>query len=276
MNHRKSDQLGRVLVMNSDGKVDQYAFVIDGTYPYYGDGQITVSYTWNDTKSNTDFSGNVANSATLQQFVKDDTRDLSVMAYSANHFRHKVVFYGTLPSFYGVSIGVRYSGIGGTRYSMVVGGNVSGYYRTTANNNLAFIPDLNDTSNPMVVDIMKILNNPDAADSYKTYIRNSSGKIAERSGGINGFFGTWDIRAAKKFKVYNKHAMELSADIFNFTNLLNKDWGTRKVLGNQTIVTPNSFDQDKKEFGYNVNANSGVITPSGTPWQIQVGLRYSF
>ena len=276
MNHRKSNQLGRVLVMNSDGKVNQFAFVLDGTFRYFRDGQITASYTWNDTKSNTDFSGNVANSATLQQAVKDDTRDLSVMAYSGNHFRHKVVFYGTLPTFHGVTVGVRYSGTGGTRYSMVVGGNVSGYYRTTGNNNLAFIPDLNDASNPMVVDIMKILDNPDAASSYKTYIRNSSGKIAERSGGVNGFFGTWDIRASKNFKLYGKHALELSADVFNFANLLNKEWGTRKVLGNQTIVTPNSFDQNKKEFGYNVNANTGVITPSGTPWQIQVGLRYSF
>ena len=276
INHRKSNQLGRVLVMNSDGKVNQYAFVLDGTFRYYGDGEISASYTWNDTKSNTDFSGNVANSATLQQAVKDDTRDLSVMAHSSNHFRHKVVFYGTLPSFKGVNIGVRYSGTGGTRYSMVVGGNVSGYYRTTGNNNLAFIPDLNDASNPQVADIMKILNNPNAADSYKAYIRKSSGKIAERGGGINGFFGTWDIRASKKFKVYNKHALELSADIFNLANLLNKEWGTRKVLGSQTIVAPNSFNQATQEFGYNVNANTGVITPSGTPWQIQVGLRYSF
>jgi len=276
MNHRKSNQLGRVLVMNSEGKVNQYAFVIDGTFRYYGDGQITASYTWNDTKSNTDFSGNVANSATLQQLVKDDTRDLSVMAHSANHFRHKVVFYGTLPTFYGVSVGVRYSGTGGTRYSMVVGGNVSGYYRTTGNNNLAFIPDLNDRNNPQVENIMRILDNPDAAESYKKYIRNSSGKIAERGGGVNGFFGTWDIRASKKFKVYGKHALELSADIFNLANLLNKEWGTRKVLGNQTILAPNSFDHAKNEFGYNVNANTGIITPSGTPWQIQAGLRYSF
>jgi len=171
INHRKSNQLGRVLVMNSEGKVNQFAFVIDGTFRYFRDGEVSGSYTWNDTKSNTDFSGNVANSATLQQAVKDDTRNLSVMAYSANHFRHKVVFYGTLPTFHGISVGVRYSGTGGTRYSMVVGGNVSGYYRTTGNNNLAFISDLNDTSNPMVQDIMKILNNSDAAESYKKYIR---------------------------------------------------------------------------------------------------------
>jgi hypothetical protein len=76
--------------------------------------------------------------------------------------------------------------------------------------------------------------------------------------------------------VYNTHALELSADIFNLANLMNKKWGARDILGNQTIVVPSSFNQDKKEFGYNVNANSGVIIPSGTPWQIQVGLRYSF
>jgi hypothetical protein len=41
------------------------------------------------------------------------------MCYSDNHFRHKVVFYGTLPTFYGV--GVRYSGIGGTLQFIVRG-----------------------------------------------------------------------------------------------------------------------------------------------------------
>jgi hypothetical protein len=61
--------------MNSEGKNNSYTVVLDGTYRYYKDGQITISYTWNDTKDNTSYNGNVANSATLSLMVKDDPRD---------------------------------------------------------------------------------------------------------------------------------------------------------------------------------------------------------
>ena len=85
---RKSDKVGRVLEMVSEGKVNQFAFVIDGTWRYFKDGELSFSYTWNDTKDNTSYNGNVANSATLSQMVVDDPRDLSQMSYSSIQFRH--------------------------------------------------------------------------------------------------------------------------------------------------------------------------------------------
>jgi hypothetical protein len=123
---RKTDRVGRVLELVSEGKVNHFAAVLDGTFRYFRDGEITASYTWNDIRDNTSYNGNVANTATLFLMVKDDPRDLSRMTYSDNQFRNKVVFYGTLPTFYGVSVGLRYSGIGGTRYSLRVNGNVNG------------------------------------------------------------------------------------------------------------------------------------------------------
>ena len=68
--------------MVSEGKVNQFAFTVDGTWRYYKDGELSFSYTWNDTKDNTSYNGNVANSATLSQMVVDDPRDLSKMTYS--------------------------------------------------------------------------------------------------------------------------------------------------------------------------------------------------
>ena len=121
---RKTEQIGRVLELNSEGRNNTYTLVIDGTYRYFKDGQITASYTWNDSKDNTSYNGNVANSATLSQMVVDDPRDLSRMSYSNGHYRTKVVLYGTLPTWKGFVVGVRYSGIGGTRYSLRVNGNV--------------------------------------------------------------------------------------------------------------------------------------------------------
>ncbi|WP_341838701.1 TonB-dependent receptor [Chitinophaga caseinilytica] len=273
---RKTTNVGRVLELNSGGKVNQFAVVLDATWRYWKDGEITGSYTWNDSKDNTSYNGDVANTATLGLMVKDNPRDLSHMTYSDNQFRHKVVFYGTLPSWKGFSVGVRYSGLGGTRYSLAVNGNVNGDFVTS--NDLAYIFNVND---PNVSQVYKdgingILNNANASNSLKSYIRESMGKVAERNGGENGFFGIWDLRIAKKFSFAKRHGIELSVDGFNIANMLNKDWGTNKSLGKQNIYTTTGFDKAKNEMVYRVGANTGVVSPGGTPWQVQFGARYSF
>ncbi|WP_421942183.1 carboxypeptidase regulatory-like domain-containing protein [Pedobacter sp.] len=272
---RLTNQFGRVLELNSKGRVNQFAVVADATWQYFRDGEIFVSYTWNDTKDNTSFNGNVANSATLSLPVKDDPRDLSRMSYSDNHFRNKVVIYGTLPTFYGVTVGVRYSGIGGTRYSLLAGGNINGDF--VATNDLAYVFDRNNQNVPQSIrtGLQTLLDNPSASESLKRYITRYSGQIAERNGGVNDFFGIVDVRVSKKFKFGNKQTLELSGDIFNFGNLLNKKWGVNETLGNQALYAVSGFDAVNKSFTYRVN-NTGVVTPSGNPWQMQIGLRYGF
>lgn len=289
---RLTNQFGRVLELNSKGKVNQFAVVIDASWQYFKDGQISASYTLNDTKDNTSFNGNVANSATLSLPVKDDPRNLSTMSYSDNHFRHKVVIYGTLPTFYGVTVGVRYSGIGGTRYSLLSGANNNGDFVTT--NDLAYIFDRNNTSVPTNVrnGLQSLLDNPLASQSLKDYILSNEGKIAERNGGINKFFGIVDLRISKKIKLYKTHNIEISGDIFNVGNLIKKKWGVNETLGSQALyalgipevknsagvvtspAVPN-FDTTNKVFNYRVN-NSGVVNPSGNPYQFQLGFRYGF
>lgn len=284
---RISNKLGRVLELNSKGEVNQFAVVIDGTYQYFKDGDISFSYTWNDTKDNTSYNGNVANTATLVLPVKDDPRDLSRIGYSDNQFRHKVVVYGSLPTFFGVSIGIRYSGIGGTRYSLLSGANSNADF-VAGTNDLAFIFDNNNPSVPQSVKngLTAILNNPDASESIKNYINKYSGKIAGRNGGINNFYGVFDLRISKKIRLHKTHNIELSGDIFNVANMFNKTRGVNKSLGTQALyaigvpsTTTNpalpAFDAAYKRFNYRVNT-AGIANPSGDPFQIQIGLRYNF
>lgn len=273
---RKSEKVGRVLELVSEGKVNQFAFTVDGTWRYYKDGELSFSYTWNDTKDNTSYNGNVANSATLSQMVVDDPRDLSKMSYSNNQFRHKLVVYGSAPTFWGITVGARFSGIGGTRYSLIVNGNVNGDF--VPSNDLAYIYDPNDSATPEYIreGINSILDNPNAEQGLKDYIRRSFGKVAERNGGVNGFYGTLDLRLAKKFKVYKKQNIEVSVEMFNVTNMLSKKWGANHALPAQRIYSITGFDKDAQQYVYNVNANTGVSGLSGTPFQIQLGLRYGF
>lgn len=273
---RKSNRIGRVLELVSEGENDTYTLIVDGTFRYFRDGQMTASYTRNNTRDNTSYNGNVANSATLFQMVVDDPRDLSVMSYSNAHFKDKVVLYGTLPSMFGVNVGVRYSGIGGTRYSLRVSGNVNGDFVNS--NDLAFVFDPNNpnTSATVATAMRSVLDNED--NLARKCIAKYVGTIAERNGCENDFFGTWDVRIAKRFIIPGMGAtgFELSMDLFNISNLINKESGTTKILGDQNLQTIRSFDRTSNQYVYSVNTNVGVINPGGTPYQFQVSGKILF
>jgi len=276
LNSRKTTEIGRVLELNTIGKVNQFAFVIDGSWRYYKDGYLSFSYTWNSVKDNNSYNGNVANTSTLALMVKDDPRDMSQMSYSNNQFRHKFVAYGTAPTFWGITAGLRFSGIGGTRYSVIVGGNVNGDY--VSSNDLAFIFDPNDpnTDPDVKQGLEDLLANPNVQGTLKDYIRSHYGKMAERNGGTNGFYGTFDLHLEKSFKLYKSHAIDVSVDLFNVANMLNKDWGAGKNLSYVSLYSITGFDQDKKQYTYKVNTNAGVASGNGNPYQFQIGLRYKF
>ncbi|ASW74442.1 TonB-dependent receptor [Chryseobacterium piperi] len=260
---RINPNFGRVLELVSDGKVNQFSFVVDTSYRYWKDGEITASYTWSDIKDNTSYNGNVANSATLSTMVESDPRNLR-MTYSDNQFRNKIVLYGNSPTIAGFTVGLRYSGIGGTRFSMTAGGNVNGDF--VDSNDLAYIfPNLTQS----------LIDDPEVGKALKNYITDYNNKIAERNGGKNGFFGVWDVRVAKKIKFEKIGAFELSIDIFNVANLLNKEWGVNKSYGNTSLYRITKFNPDTKQFEY-IRNTSGLEPLSGNPYQIQIGAKYTF
>ena len=131
-----------------------------------------------------------------------------------------------------------------------------------------------------------MLDNPLASQSLKDYILKYEGTFAERNGGINGFFGVVDMRLSKKITLHKTHNVELSADVFNLGNFIKKKWGVTENLGSSALYAlgvpaangnpalPN-FDTTNRNFNYRVN-NTGVVNPSGNPYQFQIGLRYGF
>jgi len=274
---RKTNEVGRVLMLTNGATLRQAAVIFDASYRYLKDGYLNVSYTLNDAKDNSSYNGNVANTSTFRP-VKSDPRDLSSVDYSDNQYRSKLVVYGSTPSWKGFSASATFRGMGGTRYSMTVDADINGDFvgGPGNDNDLAFVFDPNSptTSAANKASMEKILNNPE--NRSKAYILESLGKIANRNGGINPFSGTFDIRVQKEFKTYKTQKLTLSFDAFNFANLLNKKWGVNYNLGDQSLLYVTRFDQVKQQYEYRVNENVGVTTPNGTPYQIQLGARYSF
>lgn len=127
------------------------------------------------------------------------------------------------------------------------------------------------------------------------YLRSRRGEYAER----NGSRGPWNHVVDLKFlqDIYfksgdKKHTLQLSIDIFNFTNLLNEDWGVRNFVRSnvqplQTVSTSDdtpvfsfvdsvlTYDADGNPTGLNTEEVDDFGLQSSR-WQAQVGLRYIF
>ncbi len=274
-NSRKTTEVGRVLELISPGEGNQLTWVVDASVRVGKDGYVNTSYTYNTTKDNSSYNCCVANTSTGLP-VKDDPRKLNY-SYADANFRDKLVVNGATPTWKGFQLGTTLIGIGGTRYSFLVGGGTSLNGDFVLNNDLAYVYDPTNPKTPESIKkgMLDLLNNPDADKSIKDYINRSLGKIAERNGGVNPFFTTVDLRLIKAITTLKKQKIELSADVFNFMNLLNKEWGRNNNRGSTNLLNINGFDQTTMQYQYAVQ-NLSARQIGGTPWRIQLGVRYSF
>lgn len=273
---RKSNNLGRVLELNSVADATQYAVIFDLGMLIGKDGYLNASYTYNQAKDNSSYNCCVANTSTFLPVV-DDSRVLS-RGYSDNQFKDKVVVNAASPTWKGFIFGASLVGIGGSRYSfLVTNGSLQGDF--PLNNALAYVYDPNDPSTPENIreGINGILNDPNTTESAKKYLRESFGKVAVRNGGENPFNATIDLRLIKNIKTIKGQALELSADVFNFANLLNKEYGVDNDLGSsRNLYSIQGFNQTTQTYNYRVESGVGVRPINGTPWRVQLGVRYAF
>lgn len=190
-------------------------------------------------------------------------------------------------------IGLFYEGAQGTPISYVYNDNGRILGDTFSNSALIFIPEnqsqivlVNDPSTGL--DPQQQWEALDAFIESNKYLRGRRGDYAERNGDRLKWSHVIDLKFAQEFTLNiknKKHTFEFTADIFNFTNLLNKEWGKRYFatfdqvqLLNQVGFLP---DGTTPTFKYNpaVEGTLNQIDDQGlnsSRWQMQVGIRYTF
>ncbi len=181
--------------------------------------------------------------------------------------------------FFEVAEGNRHIASGGNRYSFIYAGDVNG--DGNPGNDLIYIPtDQNDI----------MLSDPgdwaalNAFIEQDDYLSEHRGQIAERFGAVNPWYSNIDFRILQDFAINigsQKHTMQLNFDILNVANLLNDEWGVRK-LANPAALSPltlDRFDESTGEpvFDFTGPSETYIDDPSIiSRWQMQVGLRYFF
>jgi len=163
---------------------------------------------------------------------------------------------------------------GGNRYSHIYSGDVNG--DGFGGNDLIYIPrdqgDINLTDPTQ----WSALN---AFIEQDPYLSENRGKIAKRNGLLNPWFNNIDLKINNEF-LLSERKVEVSFDIMNLANLLNSEWGVRKIA-NPLALSPLTLDSwnaaGEPVFSFNGVEKTFVDDFSEfSRWRMQIGVRISF
>ena len=117
-----------------------------------------------------------------------------------------------------------------------------------------------------------------------SYLSTRKGNFTERNGGRTPWNNTMDLRFLHEFKLQGRKSIQLTYDIINFLNLLDKKLG-------YVYFSPNTFNSTAS-VGLSRTTNPGgtadptfswskpgapySIDPLASRWQMQFGARYTF
>ncbi|MGQ0639361.1 MAG: carboxypeptidase regulatory-like domain-containing protein [Gemmatimonadaceae bacterium] len=187
-----------------------------------------------------------------------------------------------------MSQGNRFGGAGGNRYSFIYSGDVNG--DGSGGNDLIYIPrDQSDiiletyTDGGRTITAQEQWTRLDAFIRQDKYLNDHRGTIAERFGALNPWYSNLDLRVLQDFAVPTagtRHAFQLTLDVLNVGNLINSDWGVRKVASPAAtsplrLVRFNAAGAPVFNF---TGPSATFIDDPGlfSRWRAQLGLRYFF
>jgi hypothetical protein len=217
-----------------------------------------------------------------------------LLSYSVWDLRHRIVgnvsYQKKWFDFMATTVSVFYNGQSGEPFSFIVSGDLNGDGSTF--NDLAYIPkqkgeilltpsSITDTRTPD--EIWSQLN---AFIDRDPYLKDHRGEYAARNAARTPWESRFDVRFMQEFFIKagkRKHTLQFTADIENFANMLDQDWGRDyyvqfntfnllKLEGYEGASNTGrpvfSFDNSKSEAWQVINLNS--------VWRMQLGLRYIF
>jgi hypothetical protein len=258
-----------------------------------------VAYTYSKSKSVND-GGSIAQSMWRDRNVSGDP-NADVLSYSNFYQPHRVIaaayYRFEYAKYLATSIGFTFEAANGGTASYTYGGDLN--RDGLSGNDLIYIPkDQNDI----------VLTTENAADTrtpaviwgqlntfinQDPYLSQHRGEYAERNGVLLPFYKRLDLNFSQdvNLKVNTKtNTLRFSLDIFNFGNLLNKNWGAtyfsnRTALLNFKKVETTGANAGKPVFSfpYLDAANQVPLTSSfqkstsqASRFQVQLGVRYIF
>jgi hypothetical protein len=258
-----------------------------------------LAYSYGDSRSVND-GGSIAQSIWRDRSVSGDP-NADVTSYSNFYQPHRVIaaaFYRKeYAKYFATSLGFTFEAANGGTSTYVYSGDLNGDGLTT--NDLVYIPkDQNDI-------VLEGVNGSDTRTAsviwgqLNTYINQDPylskrrGQYTERNGLLLPFYKRLDLNFTQDFMVRTgkkTNTLRFTADVFNFGNLLNKNWGiyhipNRTALLNFKRVETTGANAGKPVFSFPYLDATNQIpltstfqnsTSQNSRYQVQIGVRYIF
>jgi len=243
---------------------------------------VDIGYTWTrtmDVMGLLGFHGQVF----LRNNPLEGTLTSRRLARSARDIPHNLVATAIFPVAAGFRGGLFFRARSGTPWAFTVGGDANA--DGASGNDFAYIPrDSSDLS----------LRNPAAFHALDDLIarlvcvRSQRGRIMARNSCRNHSVMMLDARIAKSINQKSARRVELSADMFNLPNLLNRRWGIARETSDREFVplmTVVGWDaaHNRPQYSIAIPAGGAPILPSidkaivdASRWRIQIGARYEY
>ena len=258
----------------------------DGLYANLG-------YTWGLAKDVGGTNSTTASSGWRFNPSQGDPNN-PVLAYADGDRRHRI--FGTVSYRYdwdwnglATTVGAYYNGLSGRAFSYLVNGDVNGDGNTGSNSNdLMYIPK-------SASDIVLVTSAGAAAPqsdydalmafiNSDSYLKDNKGKISERNAARSPWSHQVDLRITQEIPTIMGQKVELTFDILNFTNLLNKKWGWTNLVANQSTLSLLTFknvattgpNAGRPQYTLGSTTDPSIPNDGLSRWSAQFGLRYTF
>jgi len=209
--------------------------------------------------------------------------NIDVLSTSDFELRHR--FIGVLTKTFTIwkgwdtTIGAFYEGAAGHPYSVLYNGDVNGDGQF--GNDLIYVPTgLGDPIGAKYVGGQNGANFAAFNDyvDHNKFLNKYRGQIAPRNGGRDPWINRLDLHFSQRIPVKWVFA-EFTADILNFTNLLDDNWGQIKRYSAFGTPQPVTFSSTGL-YTFNNGTGTKPIVQSGedldSRWKVQLGIRISF
>jgi outer membrane receptor for ferrienterochelin and colicin len=258
-----------------------------------------VAYSYGNSQSVND-GGSIAQSIWRDRQVSGDPNDEAV-SFSNFYQPHRVI----AAAFYRFEYAKHFATSIGFTFEAANGGTASYVYNGDVNNDGQFTNDLIYVPKDQADIVLETVNASDTRSvnviwgQLNTYINQDPylsarrGQYAERNGLLLPFYKRLDLNFTQDFIAKfgnNTNTLRFTLDIFNFGNLISKDWGISKIpnrtaLLNFKRVETTGVNAGKPVYSFpyldatnQIPLTSTFVnnTSQSSRWQIQLGLRYIF
>jgi Carboxypeptidase regulatory-like domain len=266
----------------------------------FKDGLLGAAYNFTDARSVND-GGSIAQSIWRDRSIAGDP-NATALSYANFMLKNRVIAYGSYKLSYlqnrlATTLGFSFAHASGGRFTYTYSGDMNGDAQNA--NDLMFVPAAQ--GDILLTDITRSNGTKFTAAEQWTalntyieqdkYLKTRRGQYAERNGGVLPAIGTLDLKIVQdlNFLVGGKvNTLQLTFDVFNFTNMLNSKWGVDNFVTRSALLTFGGYDNTgtaatgKPRYTY-PEFNNAPLTSTfqksngiGSRWSGQIGLRYIF